>query len=381
MQILDTPVPAVDVRWAPKPARMVGRVLVIDDDPKMCDVLVRLLEDAGYECLSAGNAGEAEALLARESLDVVLCDVELPDESGIELVTRVVREHPEVAAVMVSGHDDQRLTDTALKVAYGYVTKPFKDNDILIGIANALHRRELEEDNRAHRDHLEALVEERNAALQSTMSRLEQTVTQVAQSRELILQRLSRAAEYRDADTGGHIERMSFYCELLARHSHLNADSMRLASPMHDVGKIAVRDAILLKPARLTRAERTEMELHCQVGYDLLTGSGSILLELAATIALTHHERVDGTGYPNRLSGDQIPLEGRVAAVADVFDALTSTRVYRPAFGVDEALEMMSEGRGTQFDAEVLDTFLEAVDEVLAIRTQFGEGQGSRERW
>jgi putative two-component system response regulator len=346
-------------------------VLVVDDDAQVCTSVLRLLDKGGYDCLTASSAAGAEAILARESLDLLLCDVELPGDSGLELVARVSRERPEVAAVMISGHYDQDLVDAALGVgAYGYLTKPFRRNDIVIGVANALHRRDLEQVDREHRDSLESLVEERTVALQSALSRLEETVTQVALSRELILERLSQAARYRDEDTGGHIERMSLYCELLARAFHLDSDSIRLASPMHDVGKIAVRDAILLKPGTLTPAERTEMELHCEVGYNLLSGSGSELLDLAATMALTHHERVDGTGYPNRLAGDQIPLVGRLAAVADVFDALTSDRVYRPAFEVEQALEIMSEGRGTQFDSEVLDTFLAASDEVQAIKNQ-----------
>jgi putative two-component system response regulator len=346
-------------------------VLVVDDDAQVCRLLVRMLKDDGYDCFSAGNTRDAEKLLDRESLDLVLCDVGLPGDSGMALVARVAQEHPEVAAVMVSAHDDRELVDRALEIgAYGYLTKPFSRNDVVIGVANALHRRDLEHESRAHRDSLQVLVRERSAELRRALSRIEQTAMEVALSRELILERLAQAARYRDEDTREHIDRMSLYCELLAERFHLDAESVRLASPMHDVGKIAVRDAILLKQGKLTAAERIEMELHCEVGCNLLSGSGSKLLDLAATIALTHHERVDGDGYPNRLTGDRIPLEGRIAAVGDVFDALTSDRVYRPAFEVDEALEMMSEGRGTQFDSDVLDTFLDATDDVLAIKGQ-----------
>jgi putative two-component system response regulator len=355
----------------PIPDRLAGRVLVVDDDAQVCQLLVRMLKDDGYDTFSAGNVRDAERVLDQESLDLVLCDVRLPGDSGMALVARVAREHPEVAAVMVSAHDDRELIDRALEIgAYGYLTKPFSRNDVVIGVANALHRRDLEQENRAHRDSLQVLVRERSAELRRALARIEQTAMDVALSRELILERLAQAARYRDEDTGEHINRMSLYCGLLAERFHLDAESVRLASPMHDVGKIAVRDAILLKPGKLTAAERIEMELHCEVGYNLLSGSGSKLLDLAATIALTHHERVDGDGYPNRLTGDRIPLEGRIAAVGDVFDALTSDRLYRPAFEVHEALEMMSEGRGTQFDSDVLDTFLEATDDVLAIKSQ-----------
>lgn len=184
--------------------------------------------------------------------------------------------------------------------------------------------------------------------------------------------RLARAVEYKDEDTGEHIERMSAYCELLARRLDFPAERcelIRLASPMHDAGKIAVPDEILLKPGRLTPEERKEMERHTEVGYDLLTGSSYELLDLAASIALTHHERFDGTGYPRGLRGWEIPVEGRLAAVADVFDALSSDRVYRPAMPIDECLEIMRAGRESHFDPEVLDVFLENLDTVLEIRT------------
>jgi len=177
--------------------------------------------------------------------------------------------------------------------------------------------------------------------------------------------------EYRDEETGGHIERMSEYCGLLGGLLDLNSEVMRIASPMHDAGKIAIPDSILLKPGRLTEAERRVMEEHAEIGHGLLTGSNSELLELAATIAWTHHEKFDGTGYPRGLSGETIPEEGRIAAVADVFDALTSARVYRPAFEVDQAVSMIREERGKHFDPTVLDLFLDSLDEVLAIRDRF----------
>ncbi|MQB02461.1 MAG: HD domain-containing protein, partial [Actinobacteria bacterium] len=171
------------------------------------------------------------------------------------------------------------------------------------------------------------------------------------------------AAELRDTETGAHIERMSRYCALLAKTigtDKRRAELIRLASQMHDVGKIGIPDSILLKPGALTPTERTVMQAHTDIGHRILAGSRSELLQLAATIALTHHERIDGGGYPRNLSGDEIPLEGRIAAIADVFDALTSTRVYRGAILIKEALGIMTKGRATQFDAELLDAFFDA---------------------
>jgi putative two-component system response regulator len=187
------------------------------------------------------------------------------------------------------------------------------------------------------------------------------------------------ASEYRDDDTGVHNERMSRYAEVVGRALGLSpADlfNLRRAAMLHDVGKIAIPDAILLKPGKLTDDEFDQMKLHTVYGGKILGGSHDPVLALAAEIAMTHHERVDGTGYPNGLAGDRIPQAGRIAAIADVFDALTSDRVYRPAFKIDEAIEVVTAGRGTQFDADVFDAFERSLDEILAIRDQLNSQEG-----
>jgi putative two-component system response regulator len=185
------------------------------------------------------------------------------------------------------------------------------------------------------------------------------------------LNRLSRAVETRDAETGGHIERIGEIAAMLAERLGLAADQVeliRVSSPMHDVGKIGVPDEILLKPGKLTAVERSEMERHSQYGFDVLAGSGNELLDMAASIALTHHERVDGKGHPKGLKGEEIPIEGRIVAVADVFDALTSDRTYRKAMSTDRAIEVMREGRGTQFDERVLDLLLDDPGPALELK-------------
>jgi putative two-component system response regulator len=192
-------------------------------------------------------------------------------------------------------------------------------------------------------------------------------------SREETINRLARAAELRDDDTGSHIERVSRYSELIAArlgHDPDQREQLRIASPMHDVGKIGIADAILHKPGPLDPGERAEMQRHAEIGRGILAGSGAEILDLAAEIAWTHHERFDGGGYPRGLEGDQIPLEGRIVAVADVFDALTNDRVYRPAFSYADAIEMMRAERGSHFDPEVLDAFLDADLEIRAIMSR-----------
>jgi PAS domain S-box-containing protein len=196
-------------------------------------------------------------------------------------------------------------------------------------------------------------------------------------AREETIARLARAVEVRSAETGGHIDRMSRFCELIARRLGLPAERVeliRMASPMHDVGKIAVPDSVLLKPGPLNAAERAVMQTHAELGRELLAGSGEELPELAAEITWTHHERFDGTGYPRGLSGERIPLEGRIAAVGDVFDALTHDRVYRPAMTVDHAVDLMHQASGAHFDPQVLGCFLDAIDDVLEISRRHPPG-------
>jgi putative two-component system response regulator len=332
-------------------------VLVVEDDESVGRLAARTLASGGYPCLMARDTTEAGELLDKAEPELVLCDVNLPGASGLVLARHVVAEHPETAVVMVSGLDDPDVAGAALTLgAYGYIVKPFTPNELLIGAANALRRRRLEIESRARRDELEQLVRARTAALR--------------RSHEETIRRLAWAAEFRDEETGRHIERMSRLCDLLAARAGLGDDRrelLRSASPLHDVGKIGIPDSILLKPGSLSPAEWKVMRTHPQIGHRLLSGSGAELLDLAALIALTHHERIDGTGYPHGLAGEEIPLEGRIAAVADVFDALTSDRVYRPALTLDEALAVLREGRGTHFDARLLDLFLDAIDEVVVI--------------
>ncbi len=223
-----------------------------------------------------------------------------------------------------------------------------------------------------------AQIEQR---LRETIADLERSETALALSQEETIMRLSIAVETRDQETGDHIERMGRYCALLANKigwDEARCELLRIAAPLHDVGKIAIPDAILLKPGALTPEERTEMEKHAEIGHEILAGSDSPLLDLAARIALSHHEHWDGGGYPNGLMGGEIPIEGRMAAIADVFDALTSDRVYRPAMTVERALAIMSEGRGTHFDPELLDVFFDSIVEVLMIRDGHVEEQQKR---
>jgi putative two-component system response regulator len=199
---------------------------------------------------------------------------------------------------------------------------------------------------------------------------LARTQAELVGSREQTVERLAAAVALRDGETGAHTQRMSAICGVLAGAAGLpreRCEVIRIASAMHDIGKVATPDAILHKPGPLTAAERAEINRHAEIGHKILAGSGSELLEVAAEIALSHHERWDGDGYPRGVSGPRIPLAGRIAALADVYDALTSDRPYRDALPVADALDIMRAGRGTHFDPELLDRFVACIGEVLAV--------------
>ena len=338
------------------------QILIVEDDRQGQSLLARTLEGGGYHWDVAPDAATARRMCAAQEYDLILADVKLPDQSGLELIESVFRQAPDTAAVMITGLDDPAVAERALDIGvYGYILKPFSPTEVLIALRGALQRRRLRLENRAQRETLEEIVRARTAALERSAARLKL-------SREETVRRLSRAVEYRDEETGGHTERMSAYCALLAGRLGLDDESIRIASPMHDVGKVALPDHMLLRPGSLTPDERVEMERHTVIGYQILSGSGSALLELGASIALTHHERWDGTGYPRGLAGPEIPMEGQVAAVADVFDALTSDRPYRNAFPLERAVEIMRSERGKHFDPRLVDFFFESMEQLADIR-------------
>ncbi|MBW3594351.1 MAG: response regulator [Actinobacteria bacterium] len=353
------------------------KLLIVDDEEPVRRALERILERKGYDCTSVEGVDTAREALTNDTFALVLSDVNMPGESGIDLVKTIVADYPDTATVMCTGLDDSELARTAIEIgAYGYIVKPFEPNEIVIAVMNALRRRELEIENRQHREHLEDMVKARTSELWTAISDLERTQKELRLSREETIERLSVAAEFKDLETATHIRRMSLYCALLAERLGEDAsrcEQIRLASQMHDVGKIGVPDQILSKPGPLTPDEWKIMKQHSAIGHRILSNSGSELLNLAAVIALTHHERMDGTGYPQGLVEDDIPFEGKVSAVADVFDALTTNRVYRRAFPLGEALEIMRQGKGDHFDPKILDCFFDSMDRVLGIKELHGD--------
>jgi putative two-component system response regulator len=301
--------------------------------------------------------------LAEGEFSLAICGLRIGGESGLDLVRDIRSDHPGTAVLVASVEDNPMMAEIASdNGAYGYMVKPLSPNQLLIGVAGALHRRRVEQQNEVQRERLEEAVQDRAKQLRAAIEGLKT-------SQEETVHCLSQAAEMRDR-AGEPTERIGDIAALLGSDLGLPSDRvelLRIAAPMHDVGMIGIPDRILLKAGDLTEEERAEMKRHTQIGHDLLSSSKSDLLSMAAVIALTHHERFDGAGYPRGLAGEEIPIEGRIVAVADVFDALISDRVYRSAFPLGEAVETMMRGRGTQFDPAVLNALLENLGAVVLI--------------
>jgi putative two-component system response regulator len=336
-------------------------ILILDDEPAARAVAGRILE-AIYDVEFAADTTEARAKLLGV-VDLLLCDINLPGESGMDLIQGVLsRGDDDLAVVMVTGEDNPELADRAFEMgAYGYLVKPYRRGDLLITVSNALRRRQLELQAKSYQRELEQDMVMKSLETERMRMLLRRTEESLERSRLETVHKLSLAVEMRDQVTGHHLSRMGSYCEEICRRLELQdevCDVIALAGQMHDIGKIAVPDHILLKAGLLTDEERAQMQTHAEIGKQILQGSESPLLMLAESIAWTHHEKLDGSGYPRGLRGEEIPIEGRIAAVADVFDALTRDRPYREAMPLDEAAALMAEGRGRHFDADVLDAFM-----------------------
>ena len=352
-------------------------LLVVDDDAALRSWAQRVLRGQGYDCAVAASAAGARTALADGCFDVAMLDVNMPGESGVELLAFLRAEYPMVAVVMMTGVDDLRLARTAIELgSYGYLVKPVRAGELLINVANALHRRRRESELRLRMGALEDDEVRTAGALRRALAATARSGDAAEAVQSDSMRRLVRLAEFRDNGTGQHMVRMGRYCELIGLQlglSEARCERLRVASELHDIGKVGVPDAILLKPGKLTVAEFDVMKTHPEIGYRLLADSESELMRLAATVALTHHERWDGGGYPHQLAGESIALAGRIAAIGDVFDALTSDRVYRPAFPVGLAVDIMEAERGRQFEPMLLDAMHAASGRFDDVRRRYGD--------
>lgn len=343
-----------------------ARILIVDDQPANVLLLQKILQVEGYRNLvGISDPTQVRDLHQAQPFDLILLDIRMPllDGFGVMAQLRENAGDDYVAILVLTAQTDEETRLRALKDgATDFVTKPFNRVEVINRIRNLLEVRLLHTQVRQQNQILEQRVRERTAELNET--RLE------------IIRRLGLAAEYRDNETGLHIIRMSLYAHRLALQSGLDeahAELILNASPMHDIGKLGIPDRILLKPGKLDAEEWRIMQGHAQIGADILEGHPSELLQMAARIALCHHEKWDGGGYPRQLKGEDIPVEARIAAVVDVFDALTSVRPYKAAWPLEQALDEIRRLSGSHFEPRLVEHFLAMLPQVREIMTQYAE--------
>ncbi len=338
-------------------------ILVVDNAPENIDVLTEVLSPYYRTKVALNGERALKIAMGEHKPDLILLDVMMPGISGYDVCERLKRDPDThgIPVIFVTSMNDIEDEHHGLELgAVDYITKPVSPPIVLARVRThlALYDQTRE---------LERIVGERTAELEST--------------RRQIIYHLGRAAEFKDNETGNHVIRMSHYARLTAHALGLGAASVDLlfhAAPMHDLGKIGIPDHILLKPGKLDDAEWAIMRKHPAMGADILGQDSNPLLQAAYEVALTHHEKWDGSGYPGRLRGEAIPLFGRIVAVADVFDALTSQRPYKPAWTVEAALALIEEGAGTHFDPAVVQAFKVALPDMLVIKARYAEELGAQ---
>lgn len=341
------------------------RIVIVDDNPVNLKLMESLVKRANteYEPLTFQDSAEGLDWCLENIADLLIVDYMMPAPDGLEFIRRF-RERPEnvdLPVLMITADHEKETRYAALESgANDFLTKPIDNAEFRARLRNMMSLRRSQ---KALADRASWLAEKVAEATKVILDREHEMIT-----------RLSRAAEFRDPETGAHIQRMSSYSQLIAQQLGLPQDEQELilrAAPMHDVGKIAIPDRILLKPGKLDEAEFTIMKTHAERGWEILRESKSHLLDVAAIIARSHHEKFDGSGYPMGIKGEDIPLHGRIVAVADVFDALTTERPYKKAWEIERALEYLHEGAGNHFDPLCVAAFVSRLDDALAIRARF----------
>jgi len=341
-------------------------ILVVDDQPQNIDLLEAHLVPQGYEIITAASGEEALDKLSGNPIDLMLLDVMMPEMNGFEVTRRVRQDNTHRLLPIILVTSLRETEDRVKGIEAGcddFISKPVEKIEILARVRSLLKVKAYNDLVSNYQKELETEVAARTEELKHAFEMIK------AASLETIY-RLSKAAEYKDKDTGAHIQRMSLYSAALARRMGLDEstiESILYAAPMHDLGKIGIPDGILLKPTRLDAAEWEIMKQHAVIGAEILKGSDAEFIRMGETIALSHHEKWDGSGYPKGLKGIEIPIAGRITTIADVFDALTSKRPYKEPFCVEHSLAVIKEGRGVYFDPEVTDAFFAIKDEILTI--------------
>jgi putative two-component system response regulator len=352
-------------------------ILVVDDDPFIRKMMCQVLTREGYSADSVADGQTALDRVSTDSPDLILLDLKMPGMDGFEFVEHIKEndETSDIPIITITGHDtvDNHVKAFDLGID-GYISKTAARASIIAMVRAHLKVKQLNDQMKEHQENLETQVALRTAQLNQALEQLRNASLDT-------VYKLTSASEYRDTETGAHIRRMSHYSAVIAQKMGLKdktVEALLYAAPMHDIGKIGIPDKILLKPGKLSAGEWEIMKKHTTIGADILKGSNINFIRMGETIALSHHEKWDGSGYPYGLKGRKIPLVGRITAIADVFDALTSKRSYKEAFSIERSHEIIRQERGKHFDPDVVDAFFQVQDAIIQIKESNQEDQESR---
>ncbi len=353
------------------------KILVVEDDSTTRENLKEILSIDGYKVYTSSNGKEALKKLFEINPDIMVVDLLMPELDGISLC-KIVKNNPEtvdIGIILITAADDFESKIKGLTSgADDFLTKPFFIPELKARIVALSKIKKYRDFLKNYQTFLEKEVEKKTSELRKIYLKLQIAYNEIKELSLEIIYRLAKAAEFRDIFTGFHIQRIGFYSTKIAEHLGLSKEEIELiryGSPLHDIGKLKIPDSVLLKPGPLTEEEREIMKTHTIIGAKILEGSKIKYLKAAEKIALLHHEKWDGTGYPFGLKGEKIPLFARIVSIADVFDALTSDRPYRKAFSVEEAFEIIKSESGKHFDPELVELFFKIKDEIIEIKALF----------
>jgi response regulator RpfG family c-di-GMP phosphodiesterase len=353
------------------------KIMIVEDDEETVIYLTNLLEDIFDNLIIANDGIEALAYYEKEDIDLIITDINMPNMNGIELIENIRNSDNEISIIILSSHNESHFLMKGIELGVnGYILKPVNVDSLIRTLLNTIETINLRIKVDVQRIELESINNDLEQEMIKRISQIYVLNQEIKETQKEVVLTMGQIGECRSKETGNHVKRVSLYSELFARYYGLNEEEIEYikeASPMHDIGKIAIPDSILNKPSLLTEEEMVIMKTHAKLGYDMLKHSSRDLLKVAATVAYEHHERYDGLGYPRALKGEEISIYGRITAIADVFDALGSARIYKDAWSDEKIFTLFENEKSKHFDPELVDIFFEHKEEFFSIRDSYND--------